>query len=174
MDKKLEACRKAIKEKGSDEQIIMQGTFIGLPRSGKTTTKERLIGRVPALQQPSTGVAEKVSHVEIERTTVQLVSHCIWNEVTDLNEEAAMVVEDIAGSTIPQSEGDSKEDQTQSSAAPEIREQLSPQRQSLVQKIVQKVKSMFQQRHGTPNIQVRHHLSMKYNSLQKHRNLPIQ
>ena len=152
MDKKLEACRKAIKEKGSVEQIIMQGTFFGLPRSGKTTTRERLIGKAPAQQQHSTGVVEEVSHVEIEKTTVQFVSHCKWKEVTDLN---AMVVEDIAGSALPQS----KEDQIQSSAAPKVHQQPYSERLSLVKNIVRKVKSMFQQKHGPPNIQVRHHLS---------------
>ena len=55
-------------------------------------------GQQPILEQPSTGVAEEVTRVEmedIEKTTVQLLSPSIWNEVTDLSEEAAIVVEDV-------------------------------------------------------------------------------
>ena len=141
---KVEACRRAIREKGAVDQIIMQGIFFGLPRSGKTSTKKRLTGEKPGLEQPSTGVAEEVTRVEIEgqqpileqpstgvaeevtrveiegqqpileqpstgvaeevtrvemedieKTTVQLLSPSIWNEVTDLSEEAAIVVEDV-------------------------------------------------------------------------------
>ena len=99
----------------------MQGIFFGLPRSGKTSTKKRLTGQKPSLEQPSTGVAEEVTRVEIEgqqpileqpstgvaeevtcvemedieKTTVQLLSPSIWNEVTNLSEEAAIVVEDV-------------------------------------------------------------------------------
>ena len=99
----------------------MQGIFFGLPRSGKTSTKKRLTGQKPNLEQPSTGVAEEVTRVEIEgqqpileqpstgvaeevthveiedieKTTVQLLSRSTWNEVADLSEEAAIVVEDV-------------------------------------------------------------------------------
>ena len=94
----MEACRRAIREKGAVNQIMMQGIFFGLPRSGKTSTKKRLTGQKPALVTPSTGVAEEVTRVEIEdieKTTVQLLSRSTWNEVADLSEEAAIVVEDV-------------------------------------------------------------------------------
>ena len=117
----MEACRQAIQEKGAVDQIIMQGIFFGLPRSGKTSTKKRLTGQKPALDQPSTGVAEEVTHVEIEgqlptleqistgeaeevthvemedieKTTIQLLSRSTWNEVSDLSEEAAIAVDDV-------------------------------------------------------------------------------
>ena len=73
----------------------MQGIFFGLPRSGKTSSKKRLVGKTPSRQQASTGVAEKVSRVEIEQTTVQSVSKFSWNEVSELNDETALVVDDI-------------------------------------------------------------------------------
>ena len=73
----------------------MQGIFFGLPRSGKTSSKKRLVGKTPSRQQASTGVAEKVSRVEIEQTTVQYVSKYSWNEVSELNDETALVVDDI-------------------------------------------------------------------------------
>ena len=117
----MEACRRAIREKGAVDQIIMQGIFLGLPRSGKTSTKKHLTGQKPSLEQPSTGVAEEVTRVEIEgqqpileqpstgvaeevtrvemedieKTTVQLLSRSTWNEVADLSEEAAIVAEDV-------------------------------------------------------------------------------
>ena len=95
MERKLNACRQAIKEKGAIDQIVMQGIFFGLPRSGKTSTKKRLVGKKPAVKQASTGVVEKVSCVEIEKSTVQFLSHCTWNEVTELNDETALVIEEI-------------------------------------------------------------------------------
>ena len=95
IQQKLHACQQAIREKGAVDQILMQGIFFGLPRSGKTSTKRRLVGKGALSHQSSTGVAEKVSHVEIEKTTVQFISQLLWNEVTDLNEETAMIVDDI-------------------------------------------------------------------------------
>jgi GTPase SAR1 family protein len=95
IQQKLHACQQAMRERGAVDQIIMQGIFFGLPRSGKTSTKRRLVGKGAIAQQPSTGVAENVSHVEIEKSTVQFVSQLLWNEVTDLNEETAMIVDDI-------------------------------------------------------------------------------
>ena len=94
----MEACCRTIREKGAVDQIIMQGIFFGLPRSGKTSTKKCLTGQKPSLEQPSTAVAEEVTRVEIEdieKTTVQLLSQSTWNEVADLSEETAIVVEDV-------------------------------------------------------------------------------
>ena len=61
----------------------MQGIFLGLPRSGKTSTKKRLVGKKLAVEETSTGVAEKASHVEIEKTTVQFASRLMWNEIVN-------------------------------------------------------------------------------------------
>ena len=44
----------------------MQGVFIGHPRSGKTTSKKRLVGKKPELNEPSTGVAEKVTELKLK------------------------------------------------------------------------------------------------------------
>ena len=73
----------------------MQGIFFGLPRSGKTSTKRQLVGKKPALKQTSTGVAEKVSRVEVEKSTVRFLSQYTWNEVTELNDKTALVIEEI-------------------------------------------------------------------------------
>ena len=69
----------------------MQGVFIGYPRSGKTTSKRRLVGKKPEMNQASTGVAENVTRIEIEKSTV----YSSWKEVTELNDETAIVVEDV-------------------------------------------------------------------------------
>ena len=142
LQRKLNACRQAIKEKGAIDQIIMQGIFFGLPRSGKTSTKKRLVGKKPALEQTSTGVAEKVSRVEIEKSTVHSTSQSTWNEVTELNEETALVVEDIAdhlGANVQQE-----------TAAASFSQAVVPKKhkspdsnQSKISIIVRKVKAMF-------------------------------
>ena len=142
--KKVEACRQAIREKGAVDQIIMQGIFFGLPRSGKTSTKKRLTGQKPALKQASTGVAEEVTHVEIEdieKTTVQLLSRSIWNEVTDLSEEAAIVVEDVTTHFT--------QDHGSSSASEKLvkrimKSQATSPIPNVIQKIVRKARKMFE------------------------------
>lgn len=73
----------------------MQGVFVGFPRSGKTSMKKRLMGKRPSRQQASTGIAEKASRVEIEKTTVQSLSPADWHEIDDLDEETAVITDDI-------------------------------------------------------------------------------
>ena len=69
----------------------MQGIFIGHPRSGKTTSKKRLVGKKPEVNQASTRVAEKITRIEIDKSTVS----SSWKEVTELNEETAIIVGDV-------------------------------------------------------------------------------
>ena len=69
---------------------------MGFPRSGKTSTKKRLLGKRPSRQQASTGIAEKASRVEIEKTTVQSLSPANWHEIDDLDEETAVIIDDIS------------------------------------------------------------------------------
>jgi GTPase SAR1 family protein len=94
-EERLDLCKKALEEKETVDQIIMQGVFVGFPRSGKTSTKKRLMGKRPNRQQASTGVAEKASRVEIEKTTVQSLSPANWHEIDDLDEETAVITDDI-------------------------------------------------------------------------------
>ena len=94
-EERLDLCKKALEEKDTVDQIIMQGIFVGFPRSGKTSTKKRLMGKRPDRQQASTGVAEKDSRVEIEKTTVQSLSPADWHEIDDLDEETAVITDDI-------------------------------------------------------------------------------
>ena len=148
---KVEACRQAIREKGAVDQIIMQGIFFGLPRSGKTSTKKRLTGQKPALEQPSTGVAEEVTHVEIEdieRTTVQLLSRSTWNEVADLSEEAAIVVEDVT-THFTQDRGSSGNRKLVKKIMKSHATYSTP---SKMDKIVDKVKIMFVRKSDAPDV----------------------
>ena len=89
--RKINACQQAITEKGAFEQIAMQGILFGCARSGKTSSKKRLVGKKPQPHQASTGVAEKVARIEIEKTTV----YSSWIEVSELSDETAIVVEDV-------------------------------------------------------------------------------
>ena len=129
----------------------MQGVFFGLPRSGKTSTKKRLTGKKPALEQASTGVAKEVTHVkieEIEKTTAQLLSWLTWNEVADLGEEAAIVVEDVT---------DHLAQDCDSSGSSKIikrimKSQVNFPSQNIIQRMVRKVKTRFAQKSTTTDI----------------------
>ena len=89
--RRLAALREAITERGFRDQVIVQGIFIGPPRSGKSSLKDRLMGR-PAQQHSSTGVADKVVRIEIDATQI---SGCNWKAMTDLDDEATDLVEGI-------------------------------------------------------------------------------
>ena len=83
-----------MKEKGSVEQIAMHCVFLGLPRSGKSSLIQRLLGKRPSVSC-STGVAEKVVRVEIRKTTAH-VSGMLWSELEDLDDEAVLVMHNVS------------------------------------------------------------------------------
>ena len=88
--KHLAACERAMKEKGSVEQIAMHCVFLGLPRSGKSTLIRRLLGKRLSMSM-STGVADTSIKVEIRKSTAQ-VSGLLWCELEDLDDEAVLVM----------------------------------------------------------------------------------
>ena len=90
----LAACERAMKEKGSVEQIAMHCVFLGLPRSGKSSLIQRLLGKRPSVSC-STGVAEKVVRVEIRKSTAH-VSGQLWCELEDLDDEAVLVIHNVS------------------------------------------------------------------------------
>ena len=151
LERRLNACRRAIAAKGAIDQTIMQGVFFGLPRSGKTSSKKRLVGKRPTLQQASTGVAEKVTRVEIEKTTV-----FTWNEVTELHEETAIVVEDIADHVATSAQNPKSKDIVHKHASPTsiptpstavvMKRKPVASYRSRVRKLVNKVKTLFAKR----------------------------
>ena len=83
-----------MKEKGSVEQIAMHCVFLGLPRSGKSSLIQRLLGKCPSVSC-STGVAEKVVRVEIKKSTAH-VSGMLWSELEDLDDEAVLVMHNVS------------------------------------------------------------------------------
>ena len=150
--RKLEACRRAIKDKGSIDQIMMHGVFFGLPRSGKTSVKKRLVGRKLKQQQPSTGIAEKVTRVEIGKSMVQFVSRAVWNEIFNLNDEATVVVEDITDRI-------GKGDNTVSSLgiatpAEATANQPTIQRSPTLQHVMDKLKKVFVHKRKSSSAQI--------------------
>ena len=90
----LAACERAMKEKGSLEQIAMHGIFMGLPRSGKTSLLRRLINKRLS-SYASTGVAERAVRVELRKSTVH-VSGLFWYELDDLGDEAMSLMHDVS------------------------------------------------------------------------------
>ena len=83
-----------MKEKGSVEQIAMHCVFLGLPRSGKSSLIQRLLGKHPSVLC-STGVAEKVVRVEIKKSTAH-ISGMLWSELEDLDDEAVLVMHNVS------------------------------------------------------------------------------
>ena len=90
----LAACERAMKEKGSIEQIAMHCIFMGLPRSGKTSLLRRLVNKRLS-SHASTGVAERAVHVELRKSTVH-VSGLFWCEMEDLGDEAMSLMHDVS------------------------------------------------------------------------------
>ena len=65
----LTAIVAAIRDRGKLDHTLVHGVFVGPPRSGKDTLMKRLLGEMPTKLSPSTGVAENVVHVRVERSS---------------------------------------------------------------------------------------------------------
>ena len=88
------ACNRAIKKKESCDERFVQSFLSGSPRSGKSSFKHRVVGH-HRNTQASTGVAEKVTRVEVSRSTVQ-VGGLVWNELKSSEDEEAIVANKIS------------------------------------------------------------------------------
>ena len=85
------------------EILVVRINNIGLPRSGKTSFRRRIMGEILNIlmaiergekEQPSTGVAEAGGQVFIRnRTTADVgtISSKVWSVLEDLGEEAGML-----------------------------------------------------------------------------------
>ena len=72
------------------DHTIVHGVFVGPARSGKNSLMERLLGRMPSSESPSTGVAESVIQVKViqkSTTFAANVKELIWS-VMDYDDEA--------------------------------------------------------------------------------------
>ena len=86
---RLESCMRVIQSKGQLHQRMVTIVMNGLPRAGKTTTKQRLLGRILQLLEvsPSTGVVEpslKVTITELPRSSAMASgSQCMVTALTE-------------------------------------------------------------------------------------------
>jgi len=98
------AYEKMIKEKSPILLRLIRLNCIGLPRSGKTSFRRRLMGEIinilMALErgekdQPSTGVAEQGGHVFIKSMTTNMgtIQGRLWSILKDIKDEASMLNE---------------------------------------------------------------------------------
>ena len=104
-EKHLAACKRAMKEKGSLDQTAMHCVFMGIPRSGKSSLIQRLLGKRPSVSA-STGVAERVVRVEIRKSTVH-VSGLYWCELEDIDDEALTLMHNVSNTAAVHFEGKS-------------------------------------------------------------------
>ena len=67
----------------------VHGVFIGPARSGKNSLMERLLGKMPSSKSPSTGVAEAVVQVQVQKTSTMAASveGSVWSRL-DYDDEA--------------------------------------------------------------------------------------
>ena len=92
-EKHIAAVQKAMEERGMLDHTIVHGVFVGPARSGKNSLMERLLGRMPSSVSPSTGVAESVVQVKVEKsvTFAANVKELIWS-VMDYDDEALRLI----------------------------------------------------------------------------------
>ena len=90
-DEHIEATLQAMKRRGTLNHSIVHGVFVGPANSGKNSLMERLLGRIPSLNTPSTGVAEAVVQVQVEKSSAVTVAANVegsfWTGI-DSNDEA--------------------------------------------------------------------------------------
>ena len=92
------ACSKVIAEKICVDIDIIRMVYSGLPRSGKTCSRRRLMGEILNIlmamekEQPSTGVVEEGGHVVIRNlhSDVGTIVSRRWSVVKDVLEEAGI------------------------------------------------------------------------------------
>ena len=93
------ACQRAIQEKDGDYVDRMaHGVCCGFPRAGKSSFKERLVGRYRSVTD-STGCAEKVMRIEVVTTRTVLVEEQEekqqWREIGSYDEEVTLVADKV-------------------------------------------------------------------------------
>ena len=92
-EKHIAAVQKAVEERRRLDHTIIHGVFVGPAHSGKNSLMERLLGRMPSSVSPSTGVAESVVQVEVQKsaTVAANVKELIWS-VMDYDDEAIRLI----------------------------------------------------------------------------------
>ena len=127
----------------------MQGVFIGYPRSGKTTSKKRLVSKKAEVNQVSTGVAEKVTRIEIEKSTV----YSSWKEITELNDETAIVVEEVVDHISHKVEEDPVQPDVSHISDEDTKSLSKGQNPNRIRAIIRKVEQMFSRKKTNTSIE---------------------
>ena len=94
----LSAFKRAVKSKQTRKHIIMQATFQGNSRSGKTSLCKVIQGKKADPFEPSTGVMDKPVHIELTQSTV-VVNGLTWTPVDDLGVETVVLVQGVGVDT---------------------------------------------------------------------------
>ena len=113
----LLAVENAIQDRGNLDHSLVHGVFVGPPRSGKDSLMKRLLGEMPTDTSSSTGVAENVVHMKVEKasTFAATVEQSNWARLA-YDEEALHLMK-----TASSKRSDSITDQGESS----VNEQLT-------------------------------------------------
>ena len=89
----ITATLEAMEKRGVLNHSVIHGVFVGPARSGKNSIMERLLGIMPSVNSPSTGVAEAAIQVQVKKpvyissTVVANVEGFIWSPM-DNDDEA--------------------------------------------------------------------------------------
>ena len=85
----IRATLQAMEKQGVLNHSFVHGVFIGPARSGKNSLIERLLGKMPSSKSPSTGVAEAVVQVQVQKsyTVATSTEGSIWSRI-DYDDEA--------------------------------------------------------------------------------------
>ena len=124
-EKLLAAMETAIKDGGTIDHVLFHGVFLGPPRSGKDSLMKRLTGEMPSDTSTSTGAAEKVIHVKVEKSSTiaaTITDNSVWIRL-GYNEEAIRLMKTTSSkhTNIAQSEADLTEQGTDPSMLNESR-----------------------------------------------------
>ena len=92
-EKHIAAVQKAMEERGMLDHTIVHGVFVGPARSGKNSLMKRLLGQMPSPVSPSTGVAESVVQVKVNKSTTFAanVKELLWS-IVDYDDEAIRLI----------------------------------------------------------------------------------
>ena len=94
----LAAIEMAINEGGTIDHVLFHGVFLGPPRSGKDSFMKRLMGEMPSDRSPSTGAAEKVIHVKVEKSctiAATITDNSVWIRL-GYDEEAIRLMKTVS------------------------------------------------------------------------------
>ena len=83
-----------MEKQGELHHSMVHGVFIGPARSGKNSLMERLLGKMPSSKSPSTGIAEAVVQVQVQKscTVITSIEGSVWSRIDDDDEAIRLMV----------------------------------------------------------------------------------